>query len=451
MVLGFSVGGGEEISANVVGGAGDPAGWWWVVVVPSLVVVLPSFVAGNGAGFHLTGPMVLMSLIMAAVVVGHFSSRAAFHVKRAQAHRTEAEKIYELTHNTTQLDIHRKPGPQLASLVQAIFSAEAVAIFDADLDEVYRAGDWFDELEDLVRNVYFFETSDHVPETGLYRKVLRVGNLPIGALLLRGDISELTSNAIAAVTAITFDRYHSLANESRTESARQTEQLRTTVLDSLAHAYKTPLTAIRAASTGLSEMGSLTPAQSGMVALINEQSELLNRLTDRLLKTARLETKDLILSNETIEIGRLIEDVVAAVRDQLNTISVEVVLERDNLSIRCDRGLLAVLLTQYIENAAKYAASETTVTITAFEQRNNIVFSVHNLGAPIPASECERVFDRYFRSSVHANRVPGTGIGLSVAKRAAEAHGGHVWVTSHGVHGTTFFASLPAAAQGDSC
>jgi two-component system, OmpR family, sensor histidine kinase KdpD len=338
----------------------------------------------------------------------------------------------------------------LVSLVQAIFAAEAVAIFDADLNEVNRAGDWLDDLEDLVRNVYFFETSDHDPETGLHRKVLRVGNLPIGALLLRGDISELTSSAIAAVTAITFDRYHSLANESRTESARQTEQLRTTVLDSLAHAYKTPLTAIRAASTGLSEMGSLTPAQSGMVALINEQSELLNRLTDRLLKTARLDTKDLVLSNETIEIGRLIEDVVAAVRDQLNTISVEVVLERDNLSICCDRGLLAALLTQYIENAAKYAASETTVTITAFERRNNIVFSVHNLGASIPASECERVFDRYFRSSVHAHRVPGTGIGLSVAKRAAEAHGGHVWVTSHAVLGTTFFASLPAAAQGDS-
>jgi two-component system sensor histidine kinase KdpD len=392
-----------------------------------------------------------MSLRTAAVVVGRLSSRAARRVKSAQTHRIEAEKIYELTQKTTQLDIHRKPGPQLASLVQAIFAAEAVAIFDADLDEVYRAGDWFDNLEDLVRNVYFFETSDHDSETGLYRKVLRVGNLPIGALLLRGNVSELTSNAIAAVTAITFDRYHSLANESRTESARQTEQLRATVLDSLAHAYKTPLTTIRAASTGLSEMGGLTPAQSGMVALIDEQSELLNRLTDRLLKTARLETKDLVLFNETIEIAPLIEDVVASVRDQFNTVSVEVVLERDNLSICCDRGLLVALLTQYIENAAKYAASETTVTITAFERRNNIVFSVHNLGPSIPASECERVFDRYFRSSVHANRTPGTGIGLSVAKRAAEAHGGHVWVTSDAVRGTTFFASLPAAAQGVSC
>jgi K+-sensing histidine kinase KdpD len=73
------------------------------------------------------------------------------------------------------------------------------------------------------------------------------------------------AGAIASVVAITFDRYHALANESRTESARQTEQLRTTVLDSLAHAYKTPLTVIGAASEGLSATGNLSPAQAGLV------------------------------------------------------------------------------------------------------------------------------------------------------------------------------------------
>jgi two-component system sensor histidine kinase KdpD len=426
-----------------------------VGVVTCLTVFLYSLVAASGArhfsGFHPIAPMLLISLIMAGIALGHLSSRATLQVNSPQAHPTEAEMIYELIQNTTQLDLHRKPGPQLASLIHAIFAVEAVAIFDADLNEVYRAGEWFEDLEDLVRNVYFFETSDHDPATGLSRRVLRVGNLPIGALLLRGDISELTSNAIAAVTAITFDRYHSLANENRTESARQVERLRTTVLDSLAHAYKTPLTAIRAASTGLGEMGNLTPAQSGMVALIDEQSELLNRLTDRLLKTARLEAKDLVLFTETIAIAPLIEDVVAGVREQLGTISVKIALERENLSICCDRNLILALLTQYMENAAKYADSETTVTISASEQRNNIVFSVHNLGPSIPAQECERVFDRYFRSSAHANRAPGTGIGLSVAKRAAEAHGGHVWVTSDAIRGTTFFASLPAAAQGGSC
>jgi two-component system, OmpR family, sensor histidine kinase KdpD len=395
--------------------------------------------------------MVLMSLIKAASVVGHLSSRAAFHVKNARKNRTVAEKICELTQATTQLDLHRKPGPQLASLIHSIFDVEAVAIFDADLNEVYRRGEWFEDLEDLVRNVYFFETSDLDPKTGLSRRVLRVGNLPIGALLLRGEVSELASKAIAAATAITFDRYHALANESRIESARQAEQLRTTVLDSLAHAYKTPLTAIRAASTGLHEMGSLTPAQARMVALIEEQSGLLQQLTNRLLKTARLEAEDLILFMESVAVAPLLEDVVASVCDQLESISVKVAVERDDLSLRCDRGLLVALLTQFIDNAGKYAAAGTTVTIEAAEKLSNIIFSVHNFGSVIPEADAERIFDRYFRSSIHDGKTSGTGIGLSVAKRAAQAHGGEVWVRSDHDQGTTFFASLPSAPEGASC
>ncbi|HEV2275245.1 MAG TPA: ATP-binding protein [Acidobacteriaceae bacterium] len=387
-------------------------------------------------------------LMLVAMIVGHLTSRASFFLNRAQKSTTEAERLYQLTRETTQLDPHRKPGPQLAALVRSIFDVEAVAIFDADLNEVYRAGEWFPNMEDRVRNIYFFETVHDDPETGLIRRVLRMGNLPIGALLLRGSISSLTSNAIALLIGITFDRYHAFANESRTESARQAEQLRTTVLDSLAHAYKTPLTAIRAASTGLGEMGSLTPAQAGLVALIDEQSGLLNTLTNRLLKTARLDAHDLTLHSESVAVAPLIDDVVASVREHLTGISVKVALAREDLSVPGDRSLLVALLTQFVDNAGKYATAGTTVTIEAAEQPNAVIFSVHNLGPVIPAADYERVFDRYFRSSSSARKAPGTGVGLSVAKRAAQAHGGHVWVTSDCNHGTTFFASLPISAQG---
>ena len=350
--------------------------------------------------------------------------------------------LCEFTGNTTQVDLHREPGPQLASLIQSIFVVEAVAIFDADLHKVYQAGEWFSDLENVVRNIYFFESATEDPETGLIRRVLRIGNLPIGALLLRGDVDPLTSNAIASLVAITFDRYHSHANVSRTESARQAEQLRTTVLDSLAHAYKTPLTAIRAASTGLSEMGSLTPAQFELVALIAEQSEVLNELTTRLLKTARLEAHDLTLRTETVAIAPLIDDLVASFRDQFDSISVKIALSREDLTICCDRNLLVALLTQYVDNARKYSAAGSTVTIRTTERPGEVVFSVHNIGPVIPPADHERIFDRYFRCAVSANSVPGTGIGLSVAKRAAQVHGGDVWLTSDGERGTTFFASL---------
>lgn len=373
---------------------------------------------------------------------------AAMHSPVASGRNSmELEKLCAFIQKTTQLDPRGKPGPQLAVLVQSIFEVESAAIFDADLHEVYRVGEWFDDLEDLLQNIYIFETVGDDPETGLIRRVLQMGDLPIGAMLLRGEISALIANAIASVVAITFDRYHAFANESRTERARQTEQLRTTVLDSLAHEYKTPLTVIEAASSGLSAMGSLTPAQAGLVTLIDEQAKLLTQLTTRLLKTARLEASDLVPHPRFVAIASLIEDVVASLREQLSSVTVKIAMSRDGLSIYCDRNLLVALLTQYVDNAGKYANVGTTVTIQAAERANDIIFSVHSFGPVIPTPDYERIFERYYRCSGSDNKVPGTGIGLSVAKRTAQAQGGHVWVTSDIRKGTTFYASLPTAPQ----
>ena len=71
---------------------------------------------------------------------------------------------------------------------------------------------------------------------------------------------------------------------------------------------------------------------------------------------------------------------------------------------------------------------------------------MHSYGPVIPMADRERIFDRYYRSSTYSNRAPGTGIGLSVAKRVALIHGGYVWVTSDEIEGTTFFAAIPAPA-----
>jgi two-component system sensor histidine kinase KdpD len=385
--------------------------------------------------------MILLALAVAAVAIRRISFWA-LQAQRIQQERNWTEDLGEFIRVTTHLDLRREPGQQLAWMIQQIFAVEAVAIFDADLHRVYQAGKWLSDLENVVQNIYLFESVNQDPEHGLTRQVLRIGNLPIGALLLRGEISAFTSHAIANLVAITFDRYHSHANVSRTESARQAEQLRTAVLDSLAHAYKTPLTAIRAASTGLSEMGCLAPAQFELVALIDEQAGALTELTTRLLKTAQLETQDLTLRPERVAVAPLIDDVVASFRDRLDNISVKIAVSREDLIIRCDRDLLVALLTQYVDNAGKYSTPGSTVTVQATEHPGEIIFSVHNLGPVIPSADHERIFDRYFRSADSAGNTPGTGIGLSVAKRAAQAHGGNVWLTSDCERGTTFFASL---------
>jgi two-component system, OmpR family, sensor histidine kinase KdpD len=374
--------------------------------------------------------------------------RALRAARRANSSMDEMRNLHEFTRSTLQMNLNVKPGPQLAERLQKLFSVDAVAIFDADLQETYQAGKWKTDPGEMAQNVYHFESSDDDPHTGITRRVVRLGAVPIGSLVVRGDLSPLTNSAVAAVIAITFDRYRATANETRIEAEREAERMRSTVLDSLAHAYKTPLTAIRAASSGLAEMGRLSPAQAELVALIDEQASLLNELTTRLLTTARLEAdaEGSVLSLQThrVQAAPLIEEIVAALGERASGTDIRVEIIPDNLAFTCDPRLIAMLLTQYLDNACKYSDAGTAITVRAVGSEKETLLSVHSFGAVIPTADRERIFDRYYRSTASATRAAGTGIGLSIAKRAALAHGGSVWVASDDSQGTTFFAAIPA-------
>lgn len=376
--------------------------------------------------------------------------RALRAARRASSSESEVRNLYEFTRRTLQMNLNEKPGPQLAGAVLDLFGLDAVAIFDADLEEVYQAGRWSLDPGEMAQNVYHFETSDNDRHTGIGRRVIRLGTVPVGSLVIRGDLSPLTNNALAALIAVTFDRYRATANENRMEAEREAERMRSTVLDNLAHAYKTPLTAIRAASSGLAEMGHLSPAQAELVALIDEQASLLNELTTRLLTTATLggDTSAgpaLSLKLESVNAAALIGDVVSAgERSGGAAIRIEV---DSRLSFPCDLRLTSMLLAQYLDNACKYSDSGSQITVRAERTSSELLFSVHSYGPVIPPQDRERIFDRYFRSSAASERAPGTGIGLSIAKRSALAHGGSVWVSSDEHDGTTFYASIPCPSE----
>ena len=426
-------------------------GFWQAVIVSFSAMAVQTYFTAHQHSFNpvtdAANSVALLAFVLTALVVSRLSARVTEHAKASDSWGGQMHDLYEFTRRTLQMNLHVEPGAQLAELVHEIFALEAVVVFDADLHETYQAGFWSDDPQELAQNVYYFETSDDDPETGIGRRVVRLGTVPVGSLVVRGDTSPLTNNAIASLIAITFDRYRAFANESRIETERRTEQLRSTVLDSLAHAYKTPLTAIRAASTGLGEMGHLSPAQAELVSLIDEQAGLLNELTARLLTTARLDAGEVAIHAVEVGIGPLIDEVVASLSERLASMKVAIDLPEDSLVLCCDRQLMIMLLTQYIDNACKYSIFGTTITIRAVHAQAEVIFSVHSFGPVIPIADRERIFDRYYRSSTSSNRAAGTGIGLSVAKRVALIHGGYVWVTSDQDEGTTFYAAIPAPVQ----
>ena len=354
------------------------------------------------------------------------------------------QDLHEFTHRTLQMNLHQEPGQQLAELVLEIFDPDAVVIYDADLGEVYQAGNWREDPQEIAQNAYHFESSDDDPATGFHRRVLRMGSVPIGSLILRGEAVPLVVSFIASLVAVTFDRYRALANESRIEAERRAEQMRTAVLDGLAHAYKTPLTAIRAASTGLTEMGGLSAAQAELASLISDQANHLSELTTRLMTTARLETGEVTVNVALATVGPLIDEAIEGLGERGSGMPISIDLPDEALKLCCDRRLMVMLLTQYLDNACKYSNAGTGITIRAVRTGAEVIFSVHSFGPVIPMADRERIFDRFYRAPTSSHRAAGTGIGLSVAKRAALIHGGSVWVASDETEGTTFYAAIPA-------
>ncbi|MGA2535989.1 MAG: ATP-binding protein [Terracidiphilus sp.] len=382
-----------------------------------------------------------------AVVISRLSAKELRSTRDAAFHRAGMEQLYELSRNSLLLDLNQPPGPQLVVLVQRIFDAYAVALFDVNLDRQDRAGEWGEGEQDVAKDCYLSPAVKDDPLSETWRRILVAGPGPVGALVVRGKLSPLIVDALASLAAIAIDRHQSFDKEERAENASKTEQLRAAVMDALAHELKTPLTAVQMASSGLLELGGLSISQRDLVALINEEAIRLNELCTRLLLTAKLEAAEVGLHTDEVNISELISEVVANQVNRAARERVHVIAEDPDLTVAVDRALLAMILGQYIDNAQKYSTPETPIDVGVRKSHTEVIVSVHNLGSTIRIEDRERVFDRFYRSTDTKDSVPGTGIGLSVVRKAAQAHHGHVWVISDEREGTTFFLSLPIAVR----
>jgi two-component system sensor histidine kinase KdpD len=283
---------------------------------------------------------------------------------------------------------------------------------------------------------------------GISQRVLRSGLRSMGTLALCGHSLDAASvTAAASLAAVAIERARSFSTEANAEAARQTEQLRSAILDGLAHAFKSPLTTIRVSSSGLLAMNTLSGAEKRLVALIDRHAGQLSDLTHHLLLTARLDKTDLKVNPEDIDLAQLIESSVQDFSQEPGGHAIELQGAFASKTIHADRKLLRMALSQVLDNAVKYSRPGSPVVIAIIEERDEVAISIRNEGSFIPAEEREKVFQRFYRCSGSIGTISGTGIGLSVVRRIAEAHHGRVSVESDSSTGTTFAITLPHAAE----
>lgn len=392
----------------------------------------------------------LFSFLTTSLIVSRLSDKAKRRAIDAIESQKDVERLYQFSRSVLLIDSTEAVGKQLARKVAEIFEVSAAVLFDRGTAEIYRAGpSEFDGLEDQIRDTAVQGTVFSDPQRKRVITPVRLGSEPIASLALQGAaMPDSMLQGIANLVAIGLERSKAQQLAHQIAAARQTEQLRTTLIDAMAHEFKTPLTAIKAATTSLLESPDQPiPTRTELLQIADEEAEHLQELIDDSIEMARLDTGHIDLH---LELGHLIEvvrEVVGSMRTQIEDRPVEVVCERHLPAIAFDRRLVGLGIKQLLENALKYSPSDTPLSIRVQPADGVIAFEITDHGTGISPAEQARIFERFYRSPSVKQQVPGSGLGLSIACSIARAHHGDLTVTSRPGE-TTFRMTLPIRTEG---
>ena len=203
---------------------------------------------------------------------------------------------------------------------------------------------------------------------------------------------------------------------AKSEATKESERLRTLILDSITHELRTPLTSIKgAASTLLMDKAMKSGQERELLVIIDEETDRLNRLVGEAVEMAQLEAQQVQMHLVPLGVDELVKQAREACGGAFESHDVSVTLP-SLPKILGDREMLTKVLCNLLENAAKYSESGTRIVVSAQQRGGFIEVSVADRGLGIDAAEQALIFDRLYRSRAHSERTPGTGMGLSISK-----------------------------------
>ncbi len=228
---------------------------------------------------------------------------------------------------------------------------------------------------------------------------------------------------------------------------RRLERVRRDFVANVSHEFRTPLTAIQGFAETLLG-GAIDDEQNRgrFLEIIRSHAVRLSRLTEDLLKLARIEAGKMSMEVKPVGAASFIQPCVETAR--LNAAAGNITLEcecpLDLPLINGDRSSLQEIMQNLLDNAVRYTPEGGRVTVKAEAREQDIVISVTDTGIGIPKAEQERIFERFYRvDSARSRESGGTGLGLAIARHLVEAHGGHIEVQSEVGCGSTFSVFLP--------
>lgn len=426
--------------------------WGMVVSVAmslSAMLLFNYFFIPPVGNFTISDPqnwVALTAFLITSIVGSQLSARIREEADAANSRRHEVERLYAFSQkllgegNVIQL-MNAIPN----HLVDC-FEAGAAELFVPQKDKFYRSGYGAAQIdEQMMKNAFVRDEITSDLQQVLYFLPVRLGVKPIASLGLSGArLSRQTLDAISSLVAIAIERARAVEQLGETEAERQGERLKSALLDSIAHDFRTPLTAIKAAVTDLLGVASQhSPQQTELLTIINEECDRLDHLVEEAAEMARLEAGEIELHFQAVGPADLVESAMQQQRKVLGDRKVLINIESNLPKVRADLSRATDVLVQLIDNAHLYSSKEQPITVTADRAGDFVTFSVADRGPGIDPFEQGLVFDKFYRGRDQRYQVRGTGMGLPIAKAIVGAHGGNISVTSQLGHGSVFSFTLP--------
>ena len=390
----------------------------------------------------------LFAFLFTSLMGSQLSARIRKEADAAINRRREVERLYTFSQkllgegNVIQLT------NAIPNFIVDCFGAGAAELFVPQKDKFYRSGYGASQIdEEQMKNAFVRDDVICDSVKALYFLPVRLGVKPIGSLGISGArLSRQTLDAVGSLVAIAIERARAVEQIGETEAERQGERLKSALLDSIAHDFRTPLTSMKAAVTDLLSSASKgNPQQRELLTIINEECDRLNHLVEEAAEMSRLEAGEIQLHCAALEASELIGAAVQHLRATLADRPIHLQMSSHLPPVWADANRARDILVQLIDNADLYSPKDQPITITAELSGDYVAFSVADRGPGIDPFEQGLIFDKFYRGRDQRYQVRGTGMGLPIAKAIVNAHGGAISVTSQLGNGSVFSFTLPVA------
>ena len=385
------------------------------------------------------------AFLITSFVVSELSARLKRRALEATQRQGEIERMYALSRSLMQASSAARLAQDVPGQLMEVFGCPGVAFFDKASGQIHRAG-----VAGGIAEAVLIEAagSADLPGAAAGNRGLvpvRLGAQAVGSLEFSdASISAPAMQSIANLVALAMDRVRKQEAATYAEGARRHQELKSMLLDALAHEFQTPLTSIRA---GIDAMLAESPVsdQREWLEIMDQESGRLSAMMTQAIQMARIEAGHVDLDKQT----HTVEDLVysALEKEMAQGPQIEVDLPPGLPPVSADAGLVRLVIREIAGNALKYSQPGAPITVSARSGNAGVVISVSDRGPGIPADEQRQIFEKYYRGKQARGHLTGMGMGLPIARQVVEAHHGRIWVESRPGEGATFSFTLPLAHE----